>query len=873
MPDAPAGPASPLPDPESLRGLDQAQAAALLLRHGPNALPGSAPRGLLRSVAELLREPMLLMLLAAGGIYLALGDRAEAAALLVFVFVVLGIALTQQRKTEHALQALRELSAPRACVIRDGAQRRIAARELVPSDLLVLREGDRIAADARVLHGQMRVDESLLSGESAMVDRGAPRPGAPAGDLVYAGTQVTQGTAVAEVVATGSASAFGRIGESLATTRSEDSRLQRAAARLVRRLAVLAWGFAALLALLEWQLRGRGALPSLLSGIALAMALLPEEIPVVLGVFLGLGAWRMAARQVLARRIPAVEALGGVTVLAADKTGTLTVNRMQLACLRTPHAEFDSATAGALPEEFHELLEFAMLATPPDPFDPMERAIRELAHQRLRGTEHLHERVQLQAEYPLSPRILAMTRVVRTDATTAPGACLLATKGAPEAIVDLCHLDQTPGRPGPDPERLREQVDALAARGLRVLAVARGVWNCPHADPRAADWPATQHDFDFEFLGLLGFFDPPREGVAQAVAACRDAGVRVIMLTGDHPATARAVAAQVGVSRHARLLLGDDIDSLDDAALAERLRDTEVCARLQPRHKLRLVRALQADAQVVAMTGDGVNDAPALKAADVGIAMGERGSDVAREAASLVLLDDSFASIVEAMRQGRRVWDNLAKAMRFIVAVHVPVVALALLPPLLGWPPLLMPLHIVLLQLVIDPACSVMFEAEPAASDLMHRPPRPPQSTPFDARRLLPALAQGSGLAAALLGGCAWLLGHGWNAPDTRAAVFVALVAGVLLLILASRDPRRAPWRNLRPANAWLGWLALGTVLLLGALLLPALRGITAFGAWRMPMALAALAMLLPFLAWLEALRRLLPATRFASSREQRTAG
>ena len=847
MPDKPAGPAASLPDFSSLRGLDPGAARELLRRHGPNTLPGAAPRGLLRAALDVLREPMLLMLLAAGGIYLALGDRAEAAALLLFVFVVIGITLAQQRRTEGALQALRELSAPRACVIRAGNAERIAARDVVPGDLLVLREGDRIAADARVRHGQMRVDESLLSGESAMVDRGEPRPAAPQGDLVFAGTQVTQGVGVAEVVATGMSSAFGRIGESLAAQTVEDSALQRATKRLIRRLAALAWVLAALLSLLEWQLRHLAPLPSLLAGIALAMALLPEEIPVILTVFLGLGAWRMARRQVLARRIPAVEALGGITVLAADKTGTLTRNSMRVAALRTPGAQFDTSSPGDLPEEFHELLEFGSLATPADPFDPMERAIQELARQRLRGTEHLHEQVRLQAEYPLSPQILAMTRVVRTDLAPSRAGAMLATKGAPEAVVDLCHM--APARAA----EVRAQVELLAERGLRVLAVARGTWD----EARAPGWPPSQHDFDFEFLGLLGFFDPPRDGVAEAVAACHEAGVRVIMLTGDHPATARAVAAQVGMPPDPQLLLGDQIDRLDDAALGERLRATDVCARLQPRHKLRLVRSLQARGEVVAMTGDGVNDAPALKAADVGVAMGARGTDVAREAASLVLLDDSFTSIVDAIRQGRLVWDNLAKAMGFVVAVHVPVVALALLPPLLGWDPLLLPLHIVLLQLLIDPACSVMFEAEPAAPDIMRRPPRAPHATPFDRHRLLPSLAQGAVLAAVLLGAGAWLLHRGWPVPDVRAALFGALLGAVLLLILANRDTTRPAWRNWRPVNAWLRLLALAAGVLVAALAgLPWLRSLMGFGGVRAPAALAAATLMLGFAASLELLRR-----------------
>ncbi|MGP1692924.1 MAG: cation-translocating P-type ATPase, partial [Giesbergeria sp.] len=623
-------------------GLSAAEAARRLAQDGPNLLPGSAPKTTFAIVRDVLTEPMFLMLLAAGGIYLALGDRAEAIFLLSFVFVVIGITLVQERKTQRALESLRDLSAPRALVIRDGQEQRIAGREVVRGDLLVLHEGDRIAADAELLEGLLEVDESLLTGEAVPVAKvpgaqgepGSASVGPPAasagppqarpaplggsaahevasvGASLFASTVVTRGVGVAQVQATAAHTAVGRIGADLAATAEAVSALQEGSRKLVRRLGAGALVLAIAQVLLNWLWNGRPVLDSLLSGIALAMAILPEEIPVILTVFLALGAWRISKQKVLTRRITAVEALGAITVLAVDKTGTLTANRMAVAALQMADAQFVPQGASELPEEFHHLVEFAMLATPGDPFDPMEKAIQQFGHHWLAGTEHVHDGREPSFEYALSGEILAMTRVF---ASARPTQYLLATKGAPEAVADLCHL-------GADQRAaIQRQVEAMAERGLRMLGVARGRWNSTSsAQDGAPPWPQSQHDFDFEFLGLVGLADPPRPEVPAALVECRRAGVRVIMMTGDHPATARAIAQQVGLSERPDVITGAEIEALDDGALRQRLQHVDLCARLKPQHKLRLVQLLRASGEVVAMTGDGVNDAPALKAADVG---------------------------------------------------------------------------------------------------------------------------------------------------------------------------------------------------------------------------------------------------------------
>lgn len=788
----------PLPD----RGLSSREAAERLTHEGPNLLPGSAPHKLTALALEVVAEPMFLMLLGAGGIYLALGDPAEALFLLAFVVAVIALTLVQQRRTQHALDSLRELSAPRAMIVRDGATQRIAAREIVKGDVLILCEGDRVAADARLVRGEIGLDESLLTGESTPVTRRPATRPAPAGtapsdpppaassadEVVSAGTVVTRGSARAIVVATGPQTAMGRIGAGLANTVEPMSPLQRTARRVIRWLGLSALAIASLQVLISWW-AGQALLQSLLAGLALAMAILPEEIPVILTIFLALGAWRIARRDVLTRRISAVEALGAITVLAVDKTGTLTENRMAVATLWTLERRVDLCD-GALPDEhFKRLIESAMLASRDELFDPTERALHNLAVIAMPGSAALRSALSPLTEFPLTSSFPAMTRVYRS---AQDGDLLFHSKGAPETMAELCGLDET------SRALIHARVETLAAAGLRVLAVARGRQSADTAVPSDHRLPQA------EFLGLVGLADPPRDAVSAALARCRAAGVRVIMMTGDHRATARAIARKVGLSDRDGVVDGSTVDAMSKEELAQHLRSADIWARLRPEHKLRLVQALQQAGELVAMTGDGVNDAPALKAADVGIAMGARGTDVAREAAALVLLDDRFTSIVEAIAQGRSIYDNITRAIRFACAVHVPIIGLALGASLLGWPTLLSPAQIVLLELLIDPACAIVFEAEPQAETLMRRPPRKVEASPFDRSSWLAAGLQGAGLCALLLGAAGVLMSHGWPVAEVRTVAFGGLVLSVVMLIVANRSFPSATEAGHAAANPWL---------------------------------------------------------------------
>jgi len=828
-----------LPDLRTLPGLSSAEASAQLAAEGPNEIASARRRSLLRLAGDVLREPMILLLVACGAIYLALGDLREALILLGSVFVVIGITLFQNRRTERALEALRDLSSPRALVVRDGEPKRIAGREVVRGDLIVVSEGDRVPADADLLwESHLRSDESLLTGESVPVGKrsasGGPEPAGPDG-RVFSATLVVAGQGLARVTATGAGTEIGKIGKSLVAIASEETPLQRQTGRIVRWLAMAGIALCALVVLLYGRSRGN-LLDGLLAGLALAMSILPEELPVVLTIFLAIGAWRLSRKHVLTRRVPAIEALGAATVLCVDKTGTLTVNRMSVTRLLAGGRTLDVAGSETLPEEFHELVEFAVLASQRSPFDPMEQAIRKLGLTTLARTEHLHADWELLREYPLSPELLAVSHAWKARERDD---YVIAAKGAPEAIGDLCHLEPLEAR------RLLTSVEELASAGLRVLAVAKARFG-PGALPEGA------HDYPFELVGLVGLEDPLRASVPAAIRDCKTAGIRVVMITGDYPVTAAKIAREIGLPGDG-VMTGVELEAIEDADLARRAPSVSVFARVVPEQKLRLVRALQANGEIVAMTGDGVNDAPALKAAHIGIAMGGRGTDVAREAAALVLLDDDFSSIVEAIRLGRRIFDNLKKVTAYLLAIHVVIAGMALVPLLLGWPLLLLPVQIVFLELIIDPACSIAFEAEPAEDDVMNRPPRS-SAEPILSRRLA-ALSglQGVGALAVALAVFAAMSAQGAAGSEGRAEAFAALIAGNLGLILTNRSWSKTIFGTFRARNPAL-WLVVGGAVGTLALVLtvPALRDVFQFGDVRPVRVLLAVAAGLASIVWIE---------------------
>jgi len=798
-------------DLENISGLSEEEATRKISEEGYNELPSSEKRSFLTIVLEVVREPMFLLLIACGTIYLFLGDLQEALMLLGFVFVIMGITFYQERKTERTLEALRDLSSPRALVIRDGKQIRIAGKELVTDDVIMLKEGDRVPADAVILScSNLLINESLLTGESVPVRKvhcgGVMDMHPPGGDglpSVYSGTLVVQGQGVAQVMSTGLNTEMGRIGKRLQTLETEDTSLQKETRTLVRNFAMVGVFLCAVVVVI-YGLTRLDWLNGFLAGITLAMAILPEEFPVVLTIFLALGAWRISQKQVLTRRSHAIQALGSTTALCVDKTGTLTLNQMSVTKIMNGNDfyQVDPLKTDHLPEEFHELIEFSILASQRDPFDPMEKSLKEFGGKTLQKTEHLHEDWQLVHEYPLSQELLAMSHVWQSPDGED---YIIAAKGAPEAVADLCHL------PPEKMEKLARQISTMASEGLRIIGVARAYF-------KKRDLPGKQHDFNFEFVGLVGFLDPVREEVPQAVQECYQAGIRVVMITGDYPGTARNIAEKIGLNEPDKVITGDELDKMDDKTLAEQVKDVNIFARMVPEMKLRLVEALKSNGEIVSMTGDGVNDAPALKSANIGISMGGRGTDVAREASSLVLLEDDFSSIVAAVKMGRRIYDNLKKAVAYIFAVHVPIIGMSLLPVLFQWPLVLFPVQIVFLELIIDPACSVVFEAEPAEKNVMNRPPRSSSEALFNRETIGMSILQGIIVLLVVL--LVYLLSlNAQGDASARTLSYTTLIFANLALILTNRSWSRTIIQTLRSPNKALWWVLGGAILFLAMIL------------------------------------------------------
>ena len=790
-------------------GLTSASAAQKMRDFGPNELASSKPRSILAIAFDTIREPMFLLLLACSLLYLVLGDLGEALLLSAAIFIVMAITFVQEKRTERTLDALRDLSSPRALVVRDGHSARIAGKEVVVDDLVLIAEGDRIPADGFVLVSKaLKLNESLLTGESVSVGKipwnGIDPLGQAGGDdtaFVFSGTLVVQGSGAFKVHAIGASTAMGRIGASLTATLRPSSLLQQETRRVVRAVAFASLSISLVIAAI-WWLREGDVFRGILMGLTFAMSTIPEEFPVVLTVFMALGAWRISKQKVLTRQMNAIEAMGSATFLCVDKTGTLTENQMTLASVWSLGSSVVKVGVAdrAVAAKDRSIVRTAALASDPEGADPMDLASI-LADETIDKLTFAGK--SLAKSYPLVRPLLAVGHAWKAEGESN---VIVSAKGAPEAILSLCN-----GSEGTKHEVFKA-AELMASQGDRVLGVAQ-------ANGDKGELAETLQQYAFEFIGLVGYIDPVKEGVRDAVVQCHEAGIKVMMITGDYPTTALSVAREIGLDNATEVLTGEQLLQMDDAQLALRLKTRRVLARMVPEQKLRVVKALRSLGEVVAMTGDGVNDAPALKASHIGIAMGGRGTDVAREAAALVLLNDDFTSIVGAIQLGRRIYSNIQKAISYIIAIHIPIIGLTLIPLLIGMPPILWPVHIAFLELIIDPVCSIAFEAEPAEPSIMKSPPRPVQSRLFSKSVLTAGLLEGILVLFAVFVVYVTVGNMGERPDHARAIAFATLIFANIGLILTLRSRTEPAWVFLKRRNPTLGWTGLALVTLSGIVL------------------------------------------------------
>lgn len=765
----------------NLTGLTKSEAEHRLESDGPNLLPSAKPRNFLQQLIGVVREPMLTLLVAAGLINFIVSELLDASVLMLTVFIIVGISLYQSSRTERALVALRDLSSPRALVVRDGIEERIPGKDVVRGDLVILSEGDRVPADGRLISASnLSVDESMLTGESLSVYKKAD-------DQVFSGTLIVTGYGSAIIENIGPKTELGKIGTALKDIEIERTHLQKEIDRLVRVIYIAALASAVAVVVIYGMTRNDWVEGSL-AGIAASMALIPEEFPVVLTLFMAIGAWRMSQKRVIARRSAVIETLGSATVICVDKTGTITMNQMAVHEMKID-GDLLVLNDEPIPDIYREIAQSALLASPVNPFDPMDKAFHAIASYK--------ENWELVREYPITDKLMAMSNVWKTQ-----DGYVVASKGAPEAIASLCRLDDQ------QLEAIIKDVDDATKRGFRVLGVAKASFD------NKSELPDSPNKFEFQYLGLVHLHDPVRPGVPEAVAECARAGVRTVMITGDYPGTALSVAKEVGLNYEAGVITGLELAKLSDLELAERIKSVSVFARMVPEQKLRLVRALKLDGEVVGMTGDGVNDAPALRAADIGIAMGGRGTDVAREAASLVITDDDFTSIAGGIRQGRGIFANLQKAVSYIIAVHVPLFGMALIPVFVTkWPLVLLPAQIAFLELIIDPASSIVFESEQTDPDIMSRKPRDVNEKIFNRRSLGLSIAQGFGVLVVVLAVYLWALNSGKSDDLVRTMSFGTLMLGNIALVLVNRSQHLSVFQTFKTRkNKTIKWVLGGGI-------------------------------------------------------------
>lgn len=790
---------------QTMKGLTDEEVRMAQNKYGKNELIPTKKESLFLKILEVLKEPMFLLLLVAAVIYFILGEPKDGVVMLVFVLGIISIDIIQEWKTDKTLSALKNLSAPHITVIRNGVEKSINSEELVPNDLMIITEGIKIPADGNVLvANDLCVDESSLTGEAEGVWKCIDDNNSDdywRRDYCYAGTLVTQGRGIVKVDKIGKDTEYGKIGINISEAPDTPTPLQKQTGKLVKICATIAAVLFVLVCIITYfnlpdhSLKER-VIESILSGITLAMAMIPEEFPVILTVFLSMGAWRLAKKNSLVRRLPSVETLGAISVLCVDKTGTITMNKMAL------------KESWAL-KDIDELDVTMGMACETDPYDPMEQAMLKYCEDKGISKDQLFKG-KLVTEYSFTNEKKMMGHVWEND-----GVISVSAKGSPEKILDICLLS------GDEKKKVEEKMYEMSSKGLRVIGVGKMIIN-------NGDIPKSLEECKLEFLGLIGLQDPSREGIKDDIKMCLDAGIRVVMITGDNGITASSIAKEVGIPHSQGIITGEELNKVDDDELNKRIKDVSIFSRVVPEHKMRIVKAFKEIGEVVAMTGDGVNDAPALKYADIGIAMGKRGSEVSREAADLILLDDNFSTIVDTVKDGRRIYDNIRKAIGYVFVIHIPIAFASLLAPLLGISAsslLLLPVHVVLLELLIDPTCSIVLERQPAESDIMNRKPRDPREGILTSKVLVKSIIQGLVLFVASFGTYYYYLDLGIELARSMGLAII-MISNLLLVQVNSSNSELAYKSIIKLRKDKVMWsVAIGTIVGLAIILYTPLSG------------------------------------------------
>jgi P-type Ca2+ transporter type 2C len=751
----------------NIKGLTDSEVLASRKKFGSNILESKKKNHFLEAIKGLAKEPMVILLLVAATLYFFTGNTGDGIFLAAAILLVAAISLYQDAKTHNALEKLKELSQPHCKVIRNGEVIEIMSQDVVVGDFLMVEEGSTIVADGTIVHSNdFSVNESILTGESFSVEKDASSED----NKIFMGTQVGGGLAIAEISAVGNQTKVGKIGKSIEDISSEKSTLELQINNFVKKMVIAG----AVIFLLVWGINyynSLDVLDSLLKALTLAMSVLPEEIPVAFTTFMAIGAWRLMNLGVIVKQMKTVESLGSATVICVDKTGTITENKMRLDKVFTLESNKITSVEETLSESEKELITIAMWASEPIPFDTMEQSLHNFYETIVENDERPN--FKMIHEYPLGGKPPMMTHIFEnTD-----GIRIIAAKGAPEAIMAVSNLSED------ERENLKHKITVLAAKGYRVLGV--GVSNF-----EGTEWPKKQQDFNFEFKGLVAFYDPPKQNISKVFQDFYNAGIEVKIITGDIAETTAAIAKKVSFKGSEEVVSGDELMALNSIELQKITSEKNIFARMFPDAKLKIINALKAQGHIVAMTGDGVNDGPALKAANIGIAMGSKGTEIAKQSASLILVDDDLSKMVDAVAMGRKIYSNLKKAIQYIISIHIPIILTVFFPLVLGWvyPNIFTPVHVILLELIMGPTCSIVYENEPLEKDSMLQKPRPFSSTFFNWQELFTSIIQGLAITVGVLAVYQIAVSNGADEAITRTMVFTALITANIVLTFVNRS-------------------------------------------------------------------------------------